>query len=152
MPPAPRHTPSPGRWLPGGAGSAVRVPVRLNAVSDHIDGHDHSLSSPQPTERIAEALQPTVRLIQQLMSPRGACFIQDACRRIDPVARGMAAHIARHNSHLGVVPYPFHLPGVRERVNIECAMFLGTPHRSRNRYAGLPRGFQIQVVLVGELS
>jgi hypothetical protein len=67
------------------------------------------------TDRIADALQPAVLLIQQLMPPCRALCVEDPGRHVDPCPRGVAVHIAGHDSDLWIMPYPFHLAGVCER-------------------------------------
>src|SRR3989442_845895 len=83
-------------------------------VSDQIDGDDHSLPPPQPTDCIADALHPAVFLIQKRVPQRRSCFIQYPCLRFDPFTLWVTAHIARHYSDLSIMANPFHLPCVRE--------------------------------------
>src|SRR2546429_3068150 len=78
------------------AARGQRCGTCVQHVSDQIDGDDHSRSPPQPTDRIADALHPTVLLIEQLMPPRGAVFVENPGRRVDPFALGVATTIARH--------------------------------------------------------
>jgi hypothetical protein len=86
------------------------------------------------------------------MPPRGAVFVEDPGRRLDPVALGVATHIAGHDPHMWLLPYSFDLTGVRERVDVERAVFFGKSHWGRHGPAVFPVGFQVEVSLACELG
>jgi hypothetical protein len=79
-------------------------------ISDHLNGDNHARAPSQPTERISDALHPSVLLIQQPMPPRGTSPRQDPSLCFNPPRLGFAALIAWHNSHLLILPSSFTLP------------------------------------------
>jgi hypothetical protein len=82
------------------------------------------------------------------MPQRRSSFIQYPCLHFDPFTLWVAAHIARHYSDLWIIPYPFHLACVSERIYVQRAVFFGKPYRSSHGLACFPVGFHVEVFLV----
>jgi hypothetical protein len=104
-------------------------------------------------EKIEQLLPRRVFVIQQTHAARRFLVGGDFCAGFDPIAKQLASHIARSDSHPRVATDAFRFTRIPLAVDVECLRMAAggiarEPYRSTDTLTVFAKGFEVQISVV----